>query len=62
VLQQGEEPMGQVSLVELDGQGGAIAGDDDGIGRERMADEVSDGKMHLMGEIGPPQRQSNKLP
>ena len=52
VLQQGEEPMGQVALVEISAQGGAVAGDGDGIGREGIADEVADGEVHAERQVG----------
>jgi len=52
VLQQGEEPMGQVALVEVGAQGGAVAGDGDGIGREGIADEVADGEVHVERQVG----------
>ena len=51
VLQQGEEPMGQVALVEVGAQGGAVAGDGDGIGGEGIADEVADGVLHIERQI-----------
>ncbi len=52
VLQQGEEPMGQVSLVEECAQGGAVAGDGDGIGRESIADEITDGEVYIERQVG----------
>lgn len=52
VLQHGEEPMSQVALVEGRAQGGAIAGDGDGIGREGIADEVADGEVHVERQVG----------
>jgi len=52
VLQQGEEPMGQVGLVEVGAQGGAVAGDGDGVGREGIADEVADGEVHIERQVG----------
>ena len=47
VLQQGREPMGQVALVEVGAQGRAVTGHGDGIGREGIADEVADCKVHV---------------
>ncbi len=52
-LQQGEEPMGKVALVEVGAQGGAVAGDGDGIGREGIADEVADGEVHVERQVAP---------
>jgi hypothetical protein len=52
VLQQGEEPMGQVALVEVGAQVGAVARDRDGIGREGIADEVADGEVHVERQVG----------
>ena len=51
VLQQGEEPIGQVALVEVGAQGGAVAGDGDGIGCEGIADEVADREMHIERQV-----------
>ena len=51
VLQQSEEPMGQVSLVEVGAQGAAVTGDGDGIGRECIADEVANGEVSVERQI-----------
>ena len=43
--------MGQVGLVEVGAQGGAVAGDSDGISREGIADEVADSEVHVERQI-----------
>jgi len=53
VHQQAEEPMGQVFLVQVSAQGGAVAGDSDGIGCEGIADEVTDGEVRVERQVGP---------
>ena len=37
--------------MEVGAQGGAVAGDSDGISRKGIADEVADGKMHVERQI-----------
>ena len=51
VLQQGEEPMGQVALVEVGAQGRAVAGHGDGISSEGITDEVADGEVHIEWQV-----------
>jgi hypothetical protein len=51
-LQQGEEPVGQVALVEVGAQGCAVTGNGDGFGREGITDEVADGEVHVERQVG----------
>ena len=37
--------------MEVGAQGGAVAGDGDGISRAGIADEVADGKMHIERQV-----------
>lgn len=51
-LQQGEEPMGQVALVQVGAQGCAVTGNGDGFCRESITYEVADGEVHVERQVG----------
>ena len=53
LVEQGKQPMGQVLLVQVGPQRRTVAGDHDGLAAQGVADEISNGKVGVQGQVAP---------